>query len=55
MREYLYRGKRVDNGKWEYGFLLQCRKRSTMRTYIVAGSRISTLVKYEVDPCTDKR
>lgn len=32
MREIKFRGKRIDNGKWEYGFFF---KSNTGRTYII--------------------
>ena len=49
MREILFRGKRLDNGKWVDGNLFV--SDTDGRTYILIGSRIVT-IEWEVDPST---
>ena len=49
MREILFRGKRLDNGKYVDGNLFV--SDTDGRTYILAGSRIVT-IEWEVDPST---
>ena len=49
MREILFRGKRLDNGKWEKGNLFE--RHSDGGTYICVGTRRTT-IDWEVDPST---
>lgn len=48
MREILFRGKRVDNGEWTYGYLFVCWD----RCYILYGMRGDNPIKEEVIPET---
>lgn len=48
MRESLFRGKRVDNGDWTYGYLFVCWD----RCYILWGMRGDNPIKEEVVPET---
>lgn len=48
MREILFRGKRVDNGEWTYGYLFVCWD----RCYILWGMRGDNPIKEEVVPET---
>lgn len=49
MRDILFRGKRLDNGKWVGGNLFV--SDTDGGTYILVGSRIVT-IEWEVDPST---
>lgn len=49
MREILFRGKRLDNGKYVDGNLFVSDTEG--RTYILVGSRIVT-IEWEIDPST---
>ena len=48
MREILFRGKRVDNGEWTYGYLFVCWD----RCYILWGMSGDNPIKEEVVPET---
>lgn len=48
MRESLFRGKRVDNGDWAYGYLFVCWD----RCYILWGMSGDNPIKEEVTPET---
>ena len=48
MREILFRGKRVDNGEWTYGYLFMCWD----RCYIFWGMSGDNPIKEEVVPET---
>ena len=48
MREILFRGKRVDNGEWTYGYLFVCWD----RCYILWGMSGDNPIKEEVIPET---
>lgn len=61
MREILFRGKRIDNGEWVYGYFIE-NESDIYRAYIVTSARWETdddgdtdLIEtdiYEVDPAT---
>jgi len=46
MREYKFRGKRIDNGEWVYGFLIQYENGWFICNFI------GDAYQYEVDPST---
>lgn len=48
MREILFRGKRVENGEWTYGYLFKC----WGRCYLLWGMNGDNPIKEEVYPQT---
>lgn len=48
MREIMFRGKRVDNGEWTYGYLFKC----WGRCYLLWGMNGDNPIKEEVYPET---
>ncbi len=51
MREYLFQGKRLDNGEWVEGYYLHLGLVANERAYMIP-SYASALYTYEVDPAT---
>ena len=49
--EIKFRGKRLDNGEWEYGYLVKYGFAGKEKYYIVP-SHASALYSFEVDPAT---
>lgn len=47
MREILFRGKRIDNGEWAFGFLTQSPSGNTYITETVAGCASPKAVAHE--------
>lgn len=52
MRETLFRGKRVDNGEWVYGDLLQPTKEKILNIYEISDYNSLMGDRYEVNPDT---
>ena len=62
MREILFRGKRVNNGEWVYGYLTMCTdgscyittevERNVLRYVKGKPSYVFSRIEYEVDPKT---
>lgn len=55
MRQIIFRGKRIDNGEWVYGFFGQHTSLDAMiidRPYITSQNDISALAFWVVDPYT---
>lgn len=54
MREVLFRGKRVDNGKWVYGslYIWKEAKTSPYKKFRIGSFVESRMRHYEVDPST---
>ena len=50
MREHLYRGKRIDNGEWVYGDLLQ--PTELCNIYEISDKNSFDGTRYEVEPST---
>lgn len=48
MREIKFRGKRLDNGEWVYGFLFM----QDGKAYIITDLTPCGFIKHEVDPAT---
>ena len=58
MREILFRGKRIDNGEWVYGFYAYCTDGDKLSHRIYSsfaesyGEKILHTIWFEVDPLT---
>ena len=51
MREILFRGKRIDNGEWEYGYYMRYGWTGEIKDRIMMDGA-SALYAHEVDPAT---
>lgn len=52
MKENLFKGKRIDNGEWVYGFYALFASNKGLKHGIYTGTENGCVIPYEVDPET---